>query len=594
MPQIPIRTTARQVRDISLGRVEEKAALPGIGEQVQLRQFDALLRSGTDVAQFIFSRYDKKKREEDDLAANEAYLKYVGSSRQKELEFDQTKPPDSKGLFLRWKKEQDQIYENASAGLTEDQLKIFNVSAAKYGLETNTRIAGKERSLHEKRIRDNYEGSALAAETSAFDNLANQKLFYSNINEARNLQQERLRLDGVDEKKIQDKDKKYFSSAVRKGVLLMSAISYPRAEEWFDQALKDGELTTQDAIGLKADLSKRKKANQKREFTIQSQETLDKIFATEGIDQKIVFDFIRNNYEGDFEERLIKDSKTRFEEIKRQDAENQRKFLTQGKAIIDQSTNAVEARENVNFVMADPTATIATANTLDAYIDDVFVKPARKESDPFALQKGYELVNKNFQGIQTPEETIENAEQLIVMFKPKLSAPDLNKLVEFHRNGGLFGRTTYNDIVRSYEELTGKTRKDISQSKEQQAALNAYINMMAPRLPSDKVVNPFDLRKIGSGIITAVLEDPGGETPVKTVWKIGLGVDETLEEAREKGRELQWLPILTDVTYPMAKQALAAKNELLKERGLAPIPETDANLRVIFKMDVMRLRHQKQ
>ena len=518
----------------------------------------------------------------------------MAASRQFEGDLNQLKGAEAEGMTSRMKEEQSKIYQNSTADLTEDQKKIFDNEITPRALNTNIRVSGRERQIKEQRIRDNFEGKSISLTVQALDNYKRPQLFYQDLEEASRLKNERLKLDGVDENLIKEKDRVFKSQTVREAITRISTESLESAELWFKEASKKKELTFNDSFELKVMLDKRKNAKDKIDLQVKVQTSLDKLFADNGVDQKTILDLIREKTSGEFEEALISGAKVRFKERSDQDAENQRKFLSHGKVIIDQTANASEAVDLVDFIMSDPNASIATAKTLQGYIDAEFVTPDNKrKTNPAKLQEAFTRINKTFQGIASQKEVLDNSDQIIAEYKRHLSSPDLKKIMDFHRKGGFLGGNTYESVLKSFSDLEGKTPREISKDDDLKFRFNQYLDHVIPRLPSDKAVSDFDLRTIGSGFF--ISEE--GETPTPNEAFFGLGLDETYQEAQEAGRDLFWLPteVLEDENAKrVARQLLIQENEIRKAAGKSAIVENDLVLLELYKEQVLRFPHKRE
>jgi len=594
MPVIPTRTTSRGVSDINLGRVQA-TEIPGVGELTTLRQVDTIVKGGVNLADTLAARQEKRQKENRDLKVNEAFLSYQAAASQLETEFDQIKARDSEGMFLRWKAAQDKIYKNSSSDLNEDEAKHFDALAGKYGLQQNSRIAAREVSLHEKRVNDNYRASANAASINAYKELARPNLFYENINEARRLEKELLKRQGINETEIENKDQTYFSKAVKDAIIMTSSLSLPQAEAWYEKALNDEELLTNDSLLVRRALDKRKEGNDKEELLNWSQTQADRLIQTYGEDRGVIFEQIEKLTSGEREISLKEEVNARFKQIRDQTAENQRAFLKNGKGIIDQSLNSTEARQKVAFIMADSNATIDTANKLGDYINDVFEKPVgRKTTNPTKMDELYTNINKTLAGTAAPDEIISSSADIDVKYGPHLSISDNKAANEYLRNNGLFGKTAYKNLLQSFANMKEKTVDNIRKNKEDMAEFTAYLSYARPLLPPDKTVSPIELQKISADFFIA--GERGGKTPrpADSIW---FGIDEheneTYQEAAQRGEGLKWMPDLDHNEGLVAKKLLTEENARRRKQGLPLYEDTERNRANIYKQRVVRFNSVK-
>lgn len=591
MPIVPKRGGPRQLRDISLGRIET-AELPGIAQGTTLAQLDKIVQSGAKLGNVLLERQEKKKKENDDLAVNEAYLAFQASSGQSENEFNQIKAIDSEGMFSKWKTAQDENWKQASKNLTGDQRQSFDQLAGRYGLQQNARIAIRETTLHEQRIDDNFQASSAAASLNAFKEITRPTLFYENINEARRLNKTFLERQGLNETDIKTKDTLYFSKSVKEAIIMTSSLSLLRAEAWYEKALKDEELTTQDSLLVRSALDKRNKANDEETLLTWAQDQTDKLIQVHGENREAIFSQIEEQASGKKEVVLKKEANVRLIQIKEQKAEDQRAFRQDGKIIIDQSPNATEARKRVSFIMADHKTTIDTANKLDAYIKDVFEKPAgRRITNPSKLDELYTNINKTLAGIATPDEIISSPSDIDVRYGPHLSIPDRKAANDYLRNGGFFGKTAYNDLLQSFANMKETTVDKVRRDKETLTEFTAYLNYARPLLPPDKVVSPIELQRIAADFYIAGKAE--GRTPRSGEFVTFFDAlnDETYREAVQRGEGLIWLPYVDDdeETKKEAEQLIIEENAVRAIDLRPPYLNTEKNRSRIYKQKVMLL-----
>jgi len=591
MPTIPIRTTAKSVQDINLGRIQS-AEVPGVGEQQTLRQFDAIVKSGAALADTLLSRQETRKKEADDLIINEAKLAFIAASREKRLEIEQTPPNQANGLLAKFKRDQTSIWDQVTADLTPDQIKTFEPIASRIAVEDNIQVARFEANAHNVRIDENYKASSLAAKTRAFDFLTDKKEFDRNIAESIQLNDALLERQGVDEIGRRNFAKNSLSKSVAEGIVLLSSISAPKAEAWFDQSLKDGELSTQDSIRIKNALDKRKSANEKKDRLVWAQNKGDELIAKYGEKRAAIFKDIEENTSGEDEVALKKEMNIRLSQIASQQAEDQRAFIRNGKAIVDQSTNAVEARRNITELMGSEKATIDTADKLDRYIKKVFEKKtARSETNPAALDEVYTRINKTLSGTASPTEIIDSASMIEVEYADKLSAADLKAATKYLRGNGFFGRTTYNDLLQSFSDMKEKPVSEIRMNKEDMKEFVAYLNYARPLLPPDKTPSLFTMQQISADFFIQNKSEGKTFRPGENFFETGFDEfsNETYQEAARRGEGLAWLPDLSGEKAKTASRLIAKENVLRKEQGKSLIIDNERNRSMIYKQRVMKL-----
>lgn len=599
MPQIPQKTQARTPGQVDLGR-EQDFDLPGISEQVLLKQFDKIAKNSGDLAKVFFARQDKKKGESDALAANSGLMEYYAANRQLENDLKQLNGADAEGMFIKMKNGSQRFYNSIVKNLTPDQKKIFDPEVISYDINVNTRVSVLEANKKSQWINDSYVAKSEAKMIQAQDNAGtNPQSFYQNLEESLSLEAERLKLNGIPKEKIETQGRITKSTSVKSGVLLMAVNSLPAAELWYEKAVKDKELMPFDKIALRASLDKMKTKKDKIDLRVKAQSATDKLIATYGEDRKTLFSIIEKQTSGVFEDELKKEVNVRLKQISDQTAENQRAFLSQGKGIIDQAANATEARNLVDFVMSDPNATIATAKTLESYIDATFVTPAgKRQTNPAKYQDFYTLINENMQGTATRDRIIRDSDDLSARIRPFTSIADEKKLIDFWRNKGFLGGTAYNEILQSFLDFENINKKEFLSDKffgvAPKVKYQKYLDYVVPRLPPDKALNDFDLRKLGSDFY--LLKE--GEVFVPDAPFTSAGFDEfedmNYEEAKEKGLELVWLPgELKGNALNQAKQLLAQENAERKSLGKSAIKENDIILRELYKEQVMRFKHSR-
>lgn len=591
MPTVTVRTTGRPIRDINLGRVTA-TELPGVGEQATLRQFDELVKTGAGLADTLLSRQEVKGQEKSDLAINEAKLAFEAGSRQKKLEIERRNPFQAEGSFTEFKQAQTKIWNQVTADLTPEQVETLSSRVASIALNDNSQIARFEAQAHNQRINENYKASSLAAKTRAFDFLTNKEEFDKNIAESIQLNDALLERQGIGEVERENAKKDSLSKSVSEGIVLLSAISRPRAEAWLDQALKDGELSTQDSLRVRSALDKRKSANEKSDRLVWAQNTMDKLIREHGENRAVVFDEIERMAEGEDEVVLKKEANTRFNQIAAQEAENQRAYLRDGKAIVDQSTNATEARANIAELMGDETATIDTANKLDSYIKETFEKiKGRDQTNPVSLDEVYTRINKTLAGTASPKEIIDSASAIEVEYAGELSPDDLKAATKYLRNNGFFGKTTYDDLLQSFSNMKEKSVSEVRENKEDMREFAAYINYARPLLPPDKVPSPITMQEISADFFRLGKAEGATFRPDANIFQTGLDEfsDDTYQEAAQRGEGLAWLPELGEEEAEIASKMIAEENALRRTQGKTPIADNDRNRSRIYKQRVMML-----
>lgn len=591
MPVIPTRTTSRGVRDIDLGRLQA-ADLPGIGELTALRQVDALVKSGVKLADALAVRQEKRQKEDSDLRINEAFLSYQSASLQAENEFDQIKARDSEGMFSRWKKVQDGIYKNSSADLNEEERIRFDVLAGRYGLRQNARIATRESVLHNQRIDENYKASAIAASINAYKELARPELFYENINEARRLKKELLRRNGANETDIKNEDKFYFSKAVKDAVIMTSALSLPRAEVWYDKALKDGELTTRDALLVKNALDKRRNSNNDNLKLIWAQDTAKKLMRIYDGDQRAMNAKAEEIASGEDLTLLRKQNSIQIKQEEDQRAADQREIISSMKTTIEESLTANEAYSEINKIAGNEKYDAETIKFLRDYVDYLLVKRnSSKVTNPSKLDEVYTNINKTLAGTATPEEIISSASDIDVKYGPHLSISDNKAATEYLRNNGLFGKTAYNDILQSFANMKGKPVEEVRKSREDMKEFTAYLDYARPLLPPDKTVSPIELQKISAEFFRAGEREGKTHRPEEGFFITGMDEfdEETYQEATQRGEGLYWTPKLSYNENLVAQKLIAEENVRRARQLKAPIANTEKNRSLIYKQRIMLL-----
>ena len=599
MPEIPQKTQALTPREANLGR-EQAFDLPGISEKQMLQQFGDIAKSGTDLIKIFSARQDKKKKEDDDLAVNEAYMGYVAAMRQSEQELYALKGAEAQGVTTKFKHKAEKIYRNSTVDLTEDQRKIFDPEVIRYDVNANPRMAIYERDAHQKRIRDNLEGKAISLTVQALDNYKNKVLFYRDINEARQLKSERLRLDGVNENKIKEADRVFLSHSVRAAIEQTARESLPRAKIWFNEAKKDGQFTIKDRNNLEDEFKDAGKRDRKEQTELIAQTWFDTLKENnEFVDKKL--------FREDAVKRTKKNPalrKAMFAQVdsydkrqKDQHATNQRAIIEQVKVLIDMSENFDAANHQINVSTFGRDSDPETVRILRNYLKTQKITGSENvKTKSASLQEGFTLINKNIQGTAQPHEVINSYNELVARLSHLVSPPDMKKLLDFKRNGGFLGRNTYDSIFDSYVRLIEEPSELVKKDKTKQEDFARYLDYIIPRLDPEKVVNDFDLNTIGAGYFMLGKEGTVF-VPDAPLWSAGFDelIEENYFEAKEKGRELSWLPgELDEAQLNLARQILAQENDERRALGKSAIKETGRILRELYKEQIMRLPHRRE
>lgn len=585
MPTIPQRTTARPLPSPNLGR--ETAAIPGIGEQVQLQQFDRIVQSGTQLADTLLARKETRDREASDLKVNEGKLAFMAASRESFLEIEQLTPQQAEEAATGYKKRQDEIYKNSIADLSPEEVERFDNLVAPIAFEYNAKAAKFAAESHNKRILQNYNASAEAEELMAYDSVANRPVFNEHMESSWGFRDEVLRLGGANETARANEKKKFISSSLKQGISLMAPLSLSNAEDWLKQSMDDGQLLPQHERQLTAALDKYKSAQNADEMLVWSQNTIDSLVDVHGRDQKTIFDDIERNYSGKQETALKNEYKIRTAQESAQDAANQRSLKQRAKAITDDSVTRNEAWLKVNELMADPSATPETAKQAGSYIDFKFEKSAgKRKTNTRILDEVYTRINKTFNQTAKPNEIIDSVEEMLLEYSDRLSPTDQKNASDYYRNGGFFGRTAYNDLLNSYAGMIGKTPTELKKDTGLMTGFADFIEYSRMRLDPEKAASPFDIQKIGAQYLQ--LEEVEGRIPSDIIF----GTD--YQDAVKEGREDSWVPTLRAEHTSEAKTALAAVNAERSSQGLPPIPVTQRNLSVAYKLRILGLSHKEE
>jgi hypothetical protein len=598
MPRIPVRTEGVVPGQVSLGR-QTAAELPGVGEQVFLRQLTEVVEKGAPIAQGLLARQEAREKEKNDLEINEGKLDFMQQSRQLLQDLQQTRPQDAPGVFNSGKKGQDKIYKQVTANMNPDVIERFDQVIASYATEFNVSTAKLQAGLEKQRILDNFEGSKQMSTINAMDNFGNDDRFKKYRDEALVANSELQRLNGVGEKQREADGIKLKSSLTSDRIRLMSGISLPNARRLLDQALEDGDLTSPDSFKLSAFLNKAQVGAEKKAVLAEMQPAVDDLWDKHNGQVGPIFKELEQTYSGEKEKvgKELTRSKEGQESLQR--SQNQVQFGFKMKSIVDDSPNKTEGKINLeDFISRSPTMTISTANNGRSYLENKYKVTPRTVSDPLAVNEAYVLIDKNRQGTADPAkgEIIENAEQLTVMFSPRTTPGDMKKILDYHRNGGLFNKTGYETMLQSFADIKGVSRADLRQDEDDMKKFNEFLDFVIPRLPSDKAINPLDLSKLTSAFM---LQGSEGETliPGSSIFETGLFddiADETYEEAEERGEGIFWLPDLDEEKDKMAADMLAKENEERSKAGAPLFEDSEKNRKIIYKNRVMLLPYQER
>jgi hypothetical protein len=592
MPRIPVRTEGAVPGQVSLGR-QTAAELPGVGEQVFLRQLTDVVEKGGAVAQNLFARQEAREREKNDLDVNEGKLDFMQQSRQLLQDLQQTLPRDAPGVFSSGKKGQDKIYRQVTANMNPDVIERFDQAIAPYATEFNVSAAKLQTDLEKKRILDNFEGSKQMATINAMDNFGNDDRFKKYRDEALVTNSEFQRLNGVGEKQREADGIKFKSSLTSDRIQLMSGVSLPNARRLFNQALEDGDLTASDSFKLSAFLTKAQNGVEEKAVLSEMQPVVDNLWDKHNGQVGPVFKELEQKYSGKREKvgKELTKSKEGQESLQR--AQDQVQFGSSMKSIVDNSQNKTEAKINLeDFISRSRTMTINTANNGRSYLTNKYKVTPRTVSDPFAMNEAFVRVNKTFQGTATEEEKIHNVDQLLFEYSSKATPGDLNKLADFFRNKGFFNRTAYNNILESYAHMLGKPTSELIVNEKDMIEFNVYLDDIIPRLPPDRAVNLFDLREEAQRFLFSKAEGTSFD-PKSTIWESWTGLfDETHVEAVLNGRGDSWLPNeLSREWDEKMKNEIETLNRDRAKQGLRLYEDTPLSRKILFKEAVMGFKY---